>query len=256
MKEYGLIGFPLGHSFSAGFFAEKFASEGIDACYRNFPMETVDELRDLVAKHPNLYGLNVTIPHKQHVMPLLDTLSAEAKAIGAVNVIAIKRHPTPQGTAFTLKGYNSDVIGFRDSLRPLLQLHHRRAFVLGTGGASRAVVAALKEMGMEVLCASRHKQERHCGAPVITYCEITPELLASHLVVVNCTPLGMSPNTDAAPDIPYGSLTSRHIAYDLVYNPCETLFLKRAAMQGATVKNGLEMLHRQAEASWDFWNLP
>lgn len=253
MKRFGLIGFPLGHSFSAGYFAEKFRREHIDATYENFPMSSLDGLRSMIELSDDICGLNVTIPYKQDVMPLLDELSDDAQAIGAVNVIVVGRTPSASGTTITLKGYNSDVIGFADSLRPLLRPFHRKALVLGTGGASCAVIAALRKMDIETLCVSRRKQEVYCGAPVITYAEVDDEVLASHLVVVNCTPLGMSPKTEQAPDIPYGSITASHLVYDLIYNPAETLFLKKAAAQGATVKNGLEMLHRQAEASWRFW---
>lgn len=253
MKRFGLIGFPLGHSFSAGYFAEKFRREHIDATYENFPMSSLDGLRSMIEQSDDICGLNVTIPYKQDVMPLLDELSDDAQAIGAVNVIVVGRTPSASGTTITLKGYNSDVIGFADSLRPLLRPFHRKALVLGTGGASCAVIAALRKMDIEPLCVSRRKQEAYCGAPVITYAEVDDEVLALHLVVVNCTPLGMSPKTEQAPDIPYGSITASHLVYDLIYNPAETLFLKKAAAQGATVKNGLEMLHRQAEASWRFW---
>lgn len=255
MKRFGLIGHPLGHSFSVGYFTEKFSRENIEARYDNYAVPVVDGLRDLVAGIPELCGLNVTIPHKQNVIPLLDELSADARAIGAVNVIAIKRKSTPQGTKIILKGYNSDVIGFADSLRPLLRPHHRKALVLGTGGASFAVITALKKMEIEVLCVSRRPQKNHCDTPVITYADLTSEIIASHHLIVNCTPLGMSPHIDAAPDIPYHKITEQHLAYDLIYNPSETLFLKRASAQGAVVKNGLEMLHLQAEASWEFWNM-
>ena len=254
MKRYGLIGYPLGHSFSAGYFAEKFSREHIDATYENFPMSSLDGLRSMIAHSADICGLNVTIPHKQKVMALLDELSEDAQAIGAVNVIAVRRRKSASGTEVRLKGYNSDVIGFADSLSPLLRPCHRKALVLGTGGASCAVIAALRKMDMEILCVSRRHQASYCGAPVITYSDVNADVLASHLLIVNCTPLGMSPKTDQAADIPYGSITARHLAYDLVYNPAETLFLKKAAAQGATVKNGLEMLHRQAEASWRFWN--
>lgn len=254
MKRYGLIGFPLGHSFSAGYFAEKFSREHIDATYENFPMPTLDGLRSMIAHSDDICGLNVTIPHKQKVMALLDELSEDAQIIGAVNVIAVKRTASVSGTGIWLKGYNSDVIGFGDSLRPLLRPYHRKALVLGTGGASCAVIAALRKMDMEILCVSRSQQASYCGAPVITYSDVNADVLASHLLIVNCTPLGMSPKTDQAPDIPYDYISGRHLAYDLVYNPSETLFLKKAAAQGATVKNGLEMLHSQAEASWRFWN--
>lgn len=242
---YGLVGYPLGHSFSAGFFEKYFAEHGIDAAYRNFEMADAADLRRVVGEHPNLRGLNVTIPHKQAVMPLLDELSEEARAIGAVNVIRVAR--TPQGVR--LKGYNSDVIGFCNSLRPLLQPHHTRALVLGTGGASKAVVYGLRRLGVEPTYVSRSMRP---GA--LTYDRLTPEVMQAHTVVVNCSPVGMFPHVDEAPAIPYDRLTPRHLLYDLVYNPLTTRFLALGAAHGATTKNGLEMLHLQALASWDFWN--
>lgn len=246
---YGLVGYPLGHSFSRAFFTEKFAREGIDAEYLNFELPDAGELRQLLAAHPDLRGLNVTIPHKQAVMPLLDGLSDDARAIGAVNVIKVLPPDNGSGGRPRLVGCNSDVIGFTNSLRPLLQPHHSHALVLGTGGASKAVVHALGSLGIEWRYVSRH------AAPgQLTYADITPALLADYMLIVNCTPLGMSPNVDACPDIPYEHLTSRHLLYDLVYNPEETLFLRRGRERGAATKNGLEMLHLQAVASWQMWH--
>lgn len=244
MQEYGLIGFPLGHSFSARFFAEKFAAEGIAATYANFEIPTADLLPGLVAARPALVGLNVTIPHKQAVIPLLDDLSPEARAIGAVNVIRIHR----DGDAVRLVGHNSDVIGFGRSIRSLLRPHHRRALVLGTGGASLAVVHALRQLGVEPVYVSRTPRP---GA--LTYADLDAAAMAAHTVVVNCSPVGMYPHVDESPAIPYGELTPAHLLYDLVYNPPETAFLRQGAARGATVKNGLEMLHLQALAAWDIW---
>lgn len=244
LKKYGLIGYPLGHSFSAGYFAEKFSREGIDARYDNYEMTTVATLRDLIASDPELCGLNVTIPHKQAVIPHLDDLTPEARAIGAVNVIRIER------TAGNLRliGCNSDIIGFCDSLRPLLMPHHRAALVLGTGGASRAVVAGLRSLGLSPTLVSRRPLE---GG--LTYDDLSPEVMAAHTVIVNCSPVGMHPHIDEAPTIPYGLITPRHLLYDLVYNPLDTRFMQLGRAHGATVKNGLEMLHRQAEAAWQMW---
>lgn len=239
------MGYPLGHSFSARFFTEKFQREGIDAAYRNFEMPDVSGLRRLVADEPALCGFNVTIPHKQHVIPLLDGLSPEARAIGAVNVVRIER----AGGEVRLFGYNSDVLGFSRSIAPLLRPHHRAALVLGTGGASLAVVYALRQLGVEPLYVSRTP-----AAGRITYADLSPEVMAAHTVIVNCSPVGMFPHTDEAPAIPYSSLTPDHLLYDLVYNPTETRFMRLGAEQGAVVKNGLEMLHLQALASWDIWN--
>lgn len=247
MEAYGLVGHPLGHSFSAGYFAEKFAREGIDATYTNFDFADISQLTSLIAENENLRGVNVTIPYKQAVIPLLDELNAEACEIGAVNVVRIARNA--DGTIRT-KGYNSDVIGFVESLRPLLQSHHRRALVLGTGGASKAIVYGLKQLGIAPTYVSRTKRP-----DVLTYEELTSEVLSAHHVIVNCSPVGMYPHVDEAPDMPYHLLTPQHLCYDLVYNPLETTFMKLASAQGAVVKNGLEMLHLQAEAAWKMWNV-
>lgn len=246
MEAYGLVGHPLGHSFSAGYFAEKFAREDIDATYTNFDFADISQLTTLIAENENLRGVNVTIPHKQAVIPLLDELSAEAREIGAVNVVRIARDA--DGTIRT-KGYNSDVIGFVESLRPLLQSHHRRALVLGTGGASKAIVFGLKKLGIAPLYVSRMKR-----TDALTYEELSPEVLSAHHVIVNCSPVGMYPHVDEAPNLPYHLLTPLHLCYDLVYNPLETTFMKKASAQGTVVKNGLEMLHLQAEAAWKFWH--
>ncbi len=244
-KTYGLIGYPLGHSFSARFFAEKFRAEGIDAEYLNFEMSSVaDGLRTLIEQTPTLCGLNVTIPHKQAVIPLLDELSTEAREIGAVNVICIKKN----GNGTTLRGCNSDVIGFADSIRPLLKPHHRRALILGTGGASKAIVYALRRMNITPLYVSRTPSEGR-----LTYEQISPEVLREHTIVVNCSPVGMHPHEDVAPTLPYECLTSNHLLYDLIYNPLETKFLRLGRERGAEIKNGLEMLHLQALAAWEFW---
>lgn len=252
MIEYGLIGHPLGHSFSRQFFTEKFEREGLDADYLNFDIESIDQLPQLIASHPNLRGLNVTIPYKQAVIPYLDELSDEARAIGAVNVIRIN--------GSNLKGFNSDIIGFMDSIRPLLKPHHRKALVLGTGGASKAICCGLDKLGLKWRYVSRRASSSSVSnsiagtPPVLTYAEITPSILAEYTVIVNCTPLGMYPRIDSCPEIQYNALTSDHLLYDLVYNPDITLFMRQGRRYGATVKNGLEMLHLQALASWKFWN--
>lgn len=241
MDKYGIIGYPLGHSFSRAFFTEKFQREHIDAEYVNFEIPSADMLPGIVQANPNLRGLNVTLPHKEAVIPMLDELSDEAKEIGAVNVIRVRDG--------RLKGFNSDIIGFMDSIRPLLKPWHQHALVLGTGGASRAIRVGLQRLGIEWTYVSRTPAPGR-----LTYSELTPELMEHYQVIVNCSPVGMFPRVDACPDIPYQLLTGRHLLYDLVYNPEETLFLKRGAEHGATVKNGLEMLHLQALASWRFWN--
>lgn len=242
MEQYGLIGYPLGHSFSRRFFNEEFFPEhGIEAEYLNFEIPEADGLLEVVRTHPLLRGLNCTIPHKQAIIPLLDEISPEAREIGAVNVIRIRDG--------RLKGFNSDIIGFMDSLRPLLRPHHRRALVLGSGGASKAVWAGLLRLGLEPMQVSRK-----AGDGVLSYEMLTPEVMADCTVVVNCSPVGMFPHVDKCPAIPYELLSGRHLLYDLVYNPLDTLFMQRGRERGATVKNGLEMLRLQALASWKFWH--
>ena len=247
MTTYGLIGYPLGHSFSRKFFTEKFEKEGIDAQYLNFEIPSIEEFPEVIKNHPELRGLNVTIPYKQQVMQYLDDISEEAKAIGAVNVVkcqlsTVKCQPH-------LTGYNSDVIGFVESIKPLLQPHHKKALILGTGGASKAIRYGLeKKLGIETLFVSRSAREG-----MITYEDVTAEVLKEYEVIVNCSPVGMFPHVDECPALPYEAMNENNLLYDLVYNPLETLFMKKGAAQGATVKNGLEMLHLQAIASWEFW---
>ena len=247
MKLYGLLGYPLGHRFSAKYFAEKFAKEGIDATYKNFEFAEVADAVAYLLQQDDLQGFNVTIPHKQAIMPYLNGLSAEAEAIGAVNVVCVKRDADGM---VKLLGCNSDVVGFSNSIQPLLRpKFHSKALVLGTGGASKAVMYGLRKLGVEPIYVSRTPKEGQ-----LTYDDLTPEVMRDYKVIVNCTPLGMYPKVDACPDIPYQYLTPDHLLYDLVYNPLETLFMKRGAAQGAVVKNGLEMLHLQAEAAWVDWN--
>lgn len=245
MKQFGLIGYPLGHSFSRAFFSEKFEREGIEAEYLNFAIPEIGELPEIIQTHKELAGLNVTIPYKLQVIPYLTELSPAARAIGAVNVIKILHN----GDETRLIGHNADVIGFCDSLKPLLKAQHTRALVLGTGGASRAVDYGLRSLGIEPTFVSRTPREGQLG-----YADLTAEVIDSHKLIVNTTPLGMYPKTDACPDLPYPLLTPDHLLYDLVYNPEETLFLRKGREAGAVTKNGLEMLHRQALASWNIWN--
>ena len=247
MNTYGLIGYPLGHSFSRKFFTEKFATEGIDAQYLNFEIPSIEEFPEIIKNNPTLRGLNVTIPYKQQVMQYLDDISEEAKAIGAVNVV--KCQLSTVNCQLHLTGYNSDVIGFVESIKPLLKSHHKKALILGTGGASKAIHYGLtKKLSMETLFVSRTAREG-----MITYEEVTAEVLKEYEVIVNCSPVGMYPHVDECPALPYESMNENNLLYDLVYNPLETLFMKKGAAQGATVKNGLEMLHLQAIASWEFW---
>ena len=245
MDKYGLIGYPLGHSFSIGYFNEKFQNECIDATYENFEIPSIENLTEILDTNPELKGLNVTIPYKEKVISYLDSISPEARAIGAVNVIKV----THKGNKTELKGYNSDVIGFTQSIEPLLERYHKKALVLGTGGASKAIIFSLKSLGIETLTVSRF--ERH---GCVRYEDITPEMIKEYNVIVNCTPCGMYPQTDDCPNLPYEAMDSHTLLYDLIYNPDETLFLKKGKAQGATVKNGLEMLLLQAFASWNFWN--
>jgi len=247
MDKYGLIGNPLGHSFSRAFFTEKFAREGIDAEYINFEIPHAAQLLDVVRDNPELRGLNCTIPHKQAIMPLLDEVSDEAREIGAVNVIRVTHDA--DGKAH-LKGFNSDIIGFMESIRPLLDPErHKKALVLGTGGASKAICVGLDRLGLTWKYVSRKHIEGQ-----FTYEDLTPEVVHEFPVIVNCSPVGMFPRIDAAPNIPYGALTPDNLLYDLVYNPEITQFMQYGRRRGAVVKNGLEMLRLQAIASWEFWN--
>lgn len=246
MDTYGLIGYPLKHSFSIGYFNEKFKSESIDAEYVNFEIPHINDFMEVIEENPNLCGLNVTIPYKEQVIPFLDELDSDAAQIGAVNVIKIIREHKGK---VRLVGYNSDIIGFTQSIQPLLQPHHQKALILGTGGASKAIYHGLKQLGIESVFVSR----THKADGVLTYQELTPEVMAAHTVIVNCTPAGMFPNVDFCPDIPYDRLTPNHLLYDLLYNPSNTLFMKNGEAQGAVVKNGLEMLLLQAFAAWEIW---
>lgn len=245
MKEFGIIGYPLAQSASPAFFNGKFANEGIDAHYSPFEIECIEELPCILEEHPQLCGFNVTIPYKQKVMQFLDRMSEEAQAINAVNVVKVSRYSN--GVAH-LCGYNSDVIGFRRSIEPLAK-GHRKALVLGTGGASKAIIYALKQLGIEPLNVSRN-----AGNGAVAYSDITAEMMQSHTIIVNCTPLGMvGHGVDQCPDIPYHLLGSGHLLYDIVYNPENTLFLQKGAAQGATTKSGYEMWYLQALASWEIW---
>ena len=245
MDKYGLIGYPLGHSFSISYFNEKFKNEGIDAVYENYEIPTIEQLPEVLDTNPELRGLNVTIPYKEKVISYLDSLSPEASEIGAVNVIKVEH----KGKKTVLKGYNSDVIGFTRSIEPLLDSYHKKALILGTGGASKAIEFGLRSLKLETLKVSRTGKD---GA--IRYTDITPEMMKEYNVIVNCTPCGMFPHADECPDLPYEAMDYHTLLYDLIYNPDETLFLTKGKKQGAVIKNGLEMLLLQAFASWEFWN--
>ena len=248
MKKYGLLGYPLGHSFSRNYFNQKFEAERIDAEYLNFEIPEIKEIKNVIKENPELNGLNVTIPYKEQVIPYLDDLDEDAHLIGAVNVIKFSKGLFGK---VKLKGYNSDIIGFKQSIEPLLKEHHRKALILGTGGASKAVFQGLKQLGVASTFVSR-KAKEYC----ITYEEITPKVMEQYTVIVNTTPLGMFPNVDNCPPIPYDLLTPDHLLYDVIYNPDETLFMKKGKEKGATVKNGLEMLLLQAMAAWEIWQQP
>lgn len=245
MDKYGLIGYPLVHSFSISYFNQKFIDEKIDAVYENFEIPTIDLLPEVIDSNPDLRGLNVTIPYKQKVMHFLDAISQEAMAIGAVNVIKVTR----EGGKSRLKGYNSDVIGFTKSIESMLEKFHKKALILGTGGASKAVDYGLKSLGLETVFVSRYQRPG-----TIQYEDITPDIIKEYNVIVNCTPCGMYPHTEECPKLPYEAMDNRTILYDLIYNPDTTLFMKKGAEHGANTKNGLEMLLLQAFASWDFWH--
>ena len=246
MEKYGLIGYPLGHSFSVSYFNQKFADEGINAKYENYEIASIDELTEILDKTHELRGLNVTIPYKEKVIPFLDSISPEARAIGAVNVICV----THEKNKTLLKGYNSDVIGFTQSIEPMLDKKwHKKALILGTGGASKAINFGLKSLGLETVFVSRYERP-----DTIQYERITPEVIKEYNVIVNCTPLGMYPKTDECPNLPYEAMDNHTILYDLIYNPDQTLFMRKGAEYGAEVKNGLEMLLLQAFASWEFWH--
>lgn len=243
---YGLIGYPLTHSFSERFFSEKFKNEHIQATYSNFEIKDVNQILDILKQHTNIKGFNVTIPHKQAVIALLSQMSDEAREIGAVNVVRVSRN----GDKLSLKGFNSDALGFVNSIAPLIATQkHKKALVLGTGGASKAVMYGLKKLGLSPQLVSRNGSEN-----ILSYNHLNEEIITSHTVIVNCTPLGTFPKVDELPLIPYCYLTDKHLLYDLVYNPPLTAFLKQGEQHGATIKNGAEMLELQALAAWDIWN--
>ncbi len=246
MQKYGLVGYPLSHSFSKRFFTAYFEKESIDAEYLNFEISNISLLPAVLREHPELKGFNVTIPYKQTIIPYLDSCDPKAAAINAVNTVRVDR----SGGTVQLKGYNTDLIGFRNSIVPLLKPHHAKALVLGTGGASKAVVAVLSGLSIPSQLVSR---EAKPGVS-IAYSQLTRKLMAEYQVIINTTPLGTYPKTEGYPEIPYQYLGKNYLLFDLVYNPPLTRFLQKGADCGATIKNGLEMLELQALAAWEIWN--
>ena len=248
MRKFGLIGFPLGHSFSKGYFREKFEKENISGCqYDNYPLESIHGLTALCAEDRELEGLNVTIPYKQQVIPFLHSIDEEARAIGAVNCLKITRDP---GNAHRIKGFNTDCYGFETPLKNALKEYHTKALILGTGGASKAVEHVLKKLEIPFTYVSRKPANEH----ILSYQKLNEEIISEFKIIVNTSPLGMYPDIGSCPDIPYSGITSHHILYDLVYNPELTLFLKLGKEKKATTINGLPMLYLQAERSWEIWN--
>ncbi|MGB4844961.1 MAG: shikimate dehydrogenase [Ferruginibacter sp.] len=244
MTIYGIIGFPLTHSFSEQYFTEKIHREGItDAAYYSFPLKSIEEFPELLKSNPLLKGLSVTIPYKEKVLFYLTEVSGEVVEIGATNCIRISGNQ--------LKGFNTDIIGFEKSFIKQLQPGHKKALVLGTGGASKAVQYVLKKLGIDFLVVSRNENDK---VNFIQYKQITPSIIDEYKILVNCTPLGMSPDEDTCPDIPYVLLTAEHYLYDLVYKPAKTLFLQKGEKYGAVICNGYEMLIIQAEENWRIWN--
>ena len=242
-KRFGLLGRNISYSFSKGYFTDKFANENFEGCtYENFDIKDISTFPEIIKNTLDLKGLNVTIPYKETVLPFLDKLSKKAALIGAVNTIKI----TKKGK---LKGYNTDYYGFKKSLQPLLKEHHKKALILGTGGASKAVAFALQELQISYAFVSRETKEN-----AINYDLINATTFDNYQIIINSTPVGTSPNVDLFPIIPYEYFTKKHIAFDLIYNPAETQFLKKAKENGAQIKNGLDMLIYQAEKAWKIWN--
>lgn len=246
MKKYGLIGYPLVHSFSKRYFTEKFEKENIASTYENFEIDSIEKFSVVVKNNPEVIGLNVTIPYKEQVIPFLDELDDAAKEIGAVNTIRVQRN----GTEVRLKGFNTDSYGFETSIKPFLKSHHKKALILGTGGASKAVKYVLEKLGIDYLFVTR----RVPGEKEINYDSLTKEIIEEHSVIVNTTPLGTFPKTETFANIPYEFISDNHLLYDLVYNPEVTQFLAKGKAQGATIKNGYEMLLQQAEKAYEIWN--
>jgi len=248
MKTFGLIGHRLGYSFSRNFFTEKFKLENLpDHEYVNFELDSIEEFPGIFDQGKNICGLNCTIPYKQQIMHFLDEIDTEAAQIGAVNTVKI----TYKNGTRTLKGFNTDIYGFEHSICPMLEAKHKKALILGTGGASKAIKHIFDKLQIEYLSATIDEE---CLEKEIRYTQINEQLLNEYLIIIHATPVGTFPKVDQCPIIPYQYITSDHVCFDLVYNPEETLFLKKAKAQGAKTKNGLEMLHLQAIKAWEIWN--
>jgi shikimate dehydrogenase len=245
MKTYGLVGYPLTQSFSQKYFTQRFENEKIDAQYLNFSIESIGEFPEILDDNESLEGLNVTIPYKEKVIPFINELDSIAQKVGAVNLIKIgERKSKPY-----LIGSNSDVYGFKQSLKPFLKPHHTNALILGTGGASKAVRYVLKELGISYKLVSRKPK-----TDWLTYSDITPQLLKDSPLIINTTPLGMFPNIDGCPTLPFEAINGNHLVFDMVYNPLQTILLKKSADAGANTLNGYQMLILQAEKSWEYWS--
>ncbi len=248
MKIYGLIGYPLTHSFSKNYFNEKFEKDGLIQCkYENFPLKSVDELPGLIHNNKEICGLNVTIPYKEKVIPFLDFLDDNAKNIGAVNTIKIKRNKQKP----VLTGFNTDAYGFQESLKPLLNRNINNALILGTGGASKAVAYILGKLNIRYFFVTRNPRSNNH----IAYGDLNCKIINDFKLIINTSPVGMFPDSGNFPDIPYDCISEKHILFDLIYNPPETVFLKKGKEKGAKTINGLPMLHLQAEKAWEIWNL-
>ncbi|MGI0107719.1 shikimate dehydrogenase family protein [Salinimicrobium sp. WS361] len=242
MLKFGLVGRNISYSFSRKFFSEKFSRENIDASYENFDLQEIKEFPEVLAKNPELKGLNVTIPYKEAIFPFLDSLDETAQQIGAVNTIKVERNGS-------LTGYNTDYFGFLEALKPFLKPHHKKALILGTGGASKAVNYALDSLGITTTLVSRSPSKN-----AISYQQLSEEKLEEHTVIINTTPLGTHPNIEEYPPLPVDFLGSKHLLFDLIYNPAQTALMKLAAARGATVLNGEKMLELQALKAWEIWN--
>jgi len=248
MKTFGLIGYRLGYSFSAGYFTEKFKKlDMTDSEYVNFELDAIEDFQSIFSSDKNIAGLNCTIPYKQGVMRFLDEIDSEAAAVGAVNTIKV----VDDKGSIKLIGYNTDVPGFKNALKPMLSDSHKKALILGTGGASKAIKHVLNQLGISYISASI---EDALEENEVRYEDLTEEIIAEYTIIINATPLGTFPNVDQCPNIPYQAITSKHVLFDLVYNPEVSLFLQKGNNKGAKIKNGLEMLHGQAEAAWNIWN--